>query len=46
MPEQAFIGAGQKAGLEAWRIEKLSPVKLPKVEGKLYQGEPRGPAII
>jgi hypothetical protein len=26
MSEQAFVGAGKKAGLELWRIEALKPV--------------------
>lgn len=29
--EEAFNGAGKAVGLELWRIEKLKPVKQPKV---------------
>jgi hypothetical protein len=31
MTDPAFVGAGQKAGLELWRIEALKPVKIPQV---------------
>jgi antibiotic biosynthesis monooxygenase (ABM) superfamily enzyme len=31
MVDAAFVGAGKKAGMELWRIEKLAPVKQPKV---------------
>lgn len=31
MAEPAFFGAGRTSGLELWRIEKLKPVKQPKV---------------
>jgi hypothetical protein len=31
MSEQAFVGAGKKAGLELWRIEALKPVAQPTV---------------
>lgn len=31
MAEPAFVGAGQAPGLEIWRIENFSPVKMPKV---------------
>ena len=27
MTDSAFVGAGKKAGMELWRIEKLAPVK-------------------
>lgn len=35
-----FKGAGASSGIEAWRIEKLSPVKLPGAAiGNFYEGE-------
>ncbi|KAK4709838.1 hypothetical protein R3W88_004351 [Solanum pinnatisectum] len=38
--DPAFQGAGQKAGIEIWRIEKLSPVAFPKSShGKFYTGD-------
>ncbi|KAL4323859.1 hypothetical protein GQ457_11G018240 [Hibiscus cannabinus] len=38
--DPAFQGAGQKAGLEIWRIEKSSPVSLPtKSYGKFFTGD-------
>ncbi|OIT33520.1 PREDICTED: villin-4-like [Nicotiana attenuata] len=38
--DPAFQGAGQKAGIEIWRIEKLSPVPVPKSShGKFYTGD-------
>lgn len=37
--DSAFINSGKIEGLELWRIEKLSPVKLPKVDGKFYCGD-------
>jgi hypothetical protein len=37
--EAAFSGAGAKAGLELWRIEKLAPAKVAEVKGKFYQGD-------
>jgi hypothetical protein len=37
--EAAFSGAGAKAGLELWRIEKLAPVKVAEVKGKFYKGD-------
>jgi hypothetical protein len=39
MAELAFVGAGRTSGLELWRIEKLKPVKQPKVDGKFYIGD-------
>lgn len=36
--EKAFIGAGKVAGLELWRIENLTPVKLP-ANGKFHTGD-------
>jgi hypothetical protein len=39
MSDPAFVGAGQKPGLEIWRIEKLSPVKLPKVANRISYGD-------
>eukprot|EP01031_Cornospumella_fuschlensis_P041542 gene41542-50696_t len=39
MAEAAFAGAGRKAGLELWRIEKLKPVKQAKVSGQFYSGD-------
>ncbi|KAL8467528.1 hypothetical protein ACS0TY_030958 [Phlomoides rotata] len=38
--EPAFQGAGQKAGIEIWRIENFQPVPLPKSDhGKFYSGD-------
>ncbi|KAL3344115.1 hypothetical protein AABB24_023515 [Solanum stoloniferum] len=38
--DPAFQGAGQKAGIEIWHIEKLSPVAVPKSShGKFYTGD-------
>lgn len=38
--DPAFVNVGQKDGLEAWRIEKLKPVKVPADQlGKLYTGD-------
>ncbi|XP_060193840.1 villin-4 [Lycium barbarum] len=38
--DPTFQGAGQKAGIEIWRIEKLSPVPVPKSShGKFYTGD-------
>ncbi|XP_065848696.1 villin-4 [Euphorbia lathyris] len=38
--DPAFQGAGQKAGLEIWRIEKFSPVPVPKTSyGKFFMGD-------
>ena len=34
-----FAGAGKVAGLELWRIEKLTPKKVADVKGKFYQGD-------
>jgi len=34
-----FAGAGQVEGLELWRIEKMVPVKIDVVDGKLYSGD-------
>lgn len=45
MPQQtstdpAFEGAGQKPGIEIWRIEKLHPVLQPKADaGKFFSGD-------
>ncbi|KAG4920986.1 hypothetical protein JHK82_049923 [Glycine max] len=36
----AFQGAGQKAGLEIWRIENFNPVPVPKSSyGKFFTGD-------
>ncbi|CAM0885118.1 unnamed protein product [Alopecurus aequalis] len=38
--DPAFQGAGQKVGLEIWRIEDFKPVQLPKADnGKFYSGD-------
>lgn len=38
--EPAFQGAGQRIGMEIWRIENFQPVPLPKSEhGKFYSGD-------
>ncbi|CAN4124217.1 unnamed protein product [Withania somnifera] len=38
--DPAFQGAGQKAGIEIWCIEKLTPVPVPKPSyGKFYTGD-------
>lgn len=38
--EPAFQGAGQRLGMEIWRIENFEPVPLPKSEcGKFYSGD-------
>ncbi|KAJ1697999.1 hypothetical protein LUZ63_006511 [Rhynchospora breviuscula] len=38
--DPAFQGAGQKAGLEIWRIENLKPVPVPKdTYGKFFVGD-------
>jgi len=38
--DKEFLGAGQAAGIEIWRIEKLAPVKVPKTNyGKFYEGD-------
>lgn len=38
--DSAFQGAGQKAGLEIWRIEKFQPVAVPKSShGKFFTGD-------
>ena len=34
-----FAGAGQKEGLQLWRIESFKPVEVPKVNGKFYTGD-------
>lgn len=39
MVDAAFVGAGKSPGLELWRIEKLAPVKQPKVTGKFHTGD-------
>ncbi|ETW03641.1 hypothetical protein H310_05039 [Aphanomyces invadans] len=39
MAEQAFVGAGQRPGLVAWRIEKLVPVPVTKDLHKLHTGD-------
>ena len=37
---EAFEGAGQSEGLEIWRIEELSPVKLaPEQHGRFHEGD-------
>ncbi|XP_074574968.1 villin-2-like [Curcuma longa] len=38
--DPAFLGAGQRVGLELWRIENFQPVPLPKSDyGKFYSGD-------
>ncbi|KAI4344434.1 hypothetical protein L6164_011663 [Bauhinia variegata] len=38
--DPAFQGAGQKAGLEIWRIENFNPVAIPKSSyGKFFTGD-------
>ncbi|KAF3452761.1 hypothetical protein FNV43_RR03194 [Rhamnella rubrinervis] len=38
--DSAFQGAGQKAGLEIWRIENFVPVAIPKASyGKFFTGD-------
>lgn len=38
--EPAFQGAGQRVGMEAWRIENFQPVPLPKSDyGRFYSGD-------
>jgi hypothetical protein len=37
--DPAFEGAGKAVGIEIWRIEKMAPVKLDALEGKLYSGD-------
>ncbi|KAJ6850862.1 villin-2 [Iris pallida] len=38
--EPAFQGAGQRVGMEIWRIENFQPVPLPKSDyGKFYTGD-------
>lgn len=38
--DSAFQGAGQKAGLEIWRIENFRPVPIPKCScGKFFTGD-------
>jgi gelsolin len=38
--DPAFQGAGQKAGLEIWRIENFRPVPIPKASyGKFFMGD-------
>lgn len=38
--DPAFEGAGQKAGLESWRIEALKPVRVSAAQtGQLYNGD-------
>ncbi|XP_065196532.1 gelsolin, cytoplasmic-like [Sycon ciliatum] len=40
MAETAFSGAGQKDGLEIWRIEKMQVVAVPKDQyGKFHKGD-------
>eukprot|EP00004_Rigifila_ramosa_P003141 TRINITY_DN132_c0_g1_i1.p1 TRINITY_DN132_c0_g1~~TRINITY_DN132_c0_g1_i1.p1 ORF type:complete len:824 (-),score=219.57 TRINITY_DN132_c0_g1_i1:102-2516(-) len=40
MADPAFAGAGKKAGVEIWRIEKLKPVAVPKEDhGKFFSGD-------
>ncbi|KDO34602.1 hypothetical protein SPRG_00665 [Saprolegnia parasitica CBS 223.65] len=39
MAEQAFVGAGQRPGLVAWRIEKMVPVPVKKDLHKLHSGD-------
>ncbi|KAG6507445.1 hypothetical protein ZIOFF_032789 [Zingiber officinale] len=38
--DPAFQGAGQRVGMEVWRIENFQPVPLPKSDyGKFYSGD-------
>ncbi|XP_058723366.1 villin-4-like [Vicia villosa] len=38
--DPAFQGAGQKAGLEIWRIENFNPISIPKSSyGKFFTGD-------
>ncbi|KAJ6795206.1 villin-2 [Iris pallida] len=38
--EPSFQGAGQRVGMEIWRIENFQPVPLPKTDyGKFYTGD-------
>lgn len=38
--DPAFHGAGQQAGLDAWRIENLKPVPVPAADiGRLHNGD-------
>lgn len=34
-----FAGAGKAPGIEIWRIEKMIPVKLSGIDGKLFSGD-------
>lgn len=36
--DPAFEGAGKKPGLELWRIEKMKPVRIAPIDGKLHTG--------
>jgi hypothetical protein len=38
MSEPSFDNAGQKAGLELWRIENMAPVKMPEASGAFHTG--------
>lgn len=37
--DPAFVGAGQRDGLELWRVEALKVVKQPECDGKFHEGD-------